>query len=244
MGAIGNGIQLNNTPFLVKLSPTLGVVTNGLQLYYDASYASSISNTSVTDLSGNNNSGSLTAASMTSSFAGGTFTFNGTNQIITTPVIPSASPSSSYTIQQAFYNTSTYDIWNRGLFTAFSNPSGLYIGTRQADTGPAGMHMYTNTNLRTAIGTSTTFALSTWYILTAVATNTSVNIYLNGSSTPLATSSTGATGNTLALTIGQSGYDTNWWGGYIANTLYYNRALSTTEITQNYNVLKGRFGLT
>jgi hypothetical protein len=31
--------------------------------------------------------------------------------------------------------------------------------------------------------------------------------------------------------------------GKIANTLLYNRSLSATEVLQNYNATKGRFGL-
>jgi len=217
-------------------------------LYYDAGKASSITGSNVYDLSNNNKNGTLTAAGMyNSSINGGVFTFNGTNQILSTPYVLTASPSSSFTIQQAFYNTSTYDIWNRGIFNAFLYPpgSGVYIGTQNINSpGQPGMHMYTGGNTLTSIGTTSTFTTNTWYILTAVATNTSVTVYLNGNTTALATSSTGASGNTLALSIGRSGYDTDYWLGYIGNTLVYNRALSTTEITQNYNALKGRFGLT
>jgi len=214
-------------------------------LYYDAGIASSITGSNVYDLSNNGKNGTLTAAGMyNSSINGGVFTFNGTNQILSTPVTPNTSIS-SYTIQMAFYNTSTYDTWNRGIFTAFSNPPGLYVGTRLIDSpGQSGMHMYTSGNIATTIGTTSTFAINTWYILTAVATSTNVKIYLNGNTTPLATSTTGADGNANTLKIGQSGYDANWWLGYIGNTLYYNIALNTTQITQNYNALKGRFGLT
>jgi hypothetical protein len=35
----------------------------------------------------------------------------------------------------------------------------------------------------------------------------------------------------------------NYFYGNIGNVSIYNRALSSTEITQNYNATKGRFGL-
>jgi hypothetical protein len=39
-------------------------------------------------------------------------------------------------------------------------------------------------------------------------------------------------------------YDTSRvFGGYIGTTQVYNRALSATEIAQNYNAQKTRFGL-
>ena len=34
-----------------------------------------------------------------------------------------------------------------------------------------------------------------------------------------------------------------YFDGRMSNTQIYNRALSTEEVTQNYNALKGRFGL-
>jgi len=36
---------------------------------------------------------------------------------------------------------------------------------------------------------------------------------------------------------------TGWTNGKIYSNMIYNRALSATEITQNYNALKGRYGL-
>lgn len=54
---------------------------------------------------------------------------------------------------------------------------------------------------------------------------------------------------TYALTIGNepnsspNGTNTYPWIGNIAIVLMYNRVLTTTELLQNYNALKGRFGL-
>ena len=60
----------------------------------------------------------------------------------------------------------------------------------------------------------------------------------------------GLTSNpTYALTIGNepnsspNGTNTYPWIGNIAIVLMYNRVLTTTELLQNYNALKGRFGL-
>ena len=223
-----------------------GIVTTNLQLYYDANGLGSISNLTVNDLSGNGRNGTLTAASMTSSFAGGTFTFNGVNQIITTPYTPSSTSTTSWSIMQAFYNTNTYDVWNRGIFSAFTNPNGLYIGTQRefAASGQPGMHMYSNNNAFTPLGTLSppTFVINTWYILTAVVTNlTNITVYLNGT-TVIGSTNNGATNSTV-LRIGQTGFNDNFWIGNIANTLVYNVALTTAQITQNYNALRGRFGL-
>jgi len=51
----------------------------------------------------------------------------------------------------------------------------------------------------------------------------------------------------ISITIGNRFYDGshgNYFDGSIGPILIYNRALSGPEVTQNYNRLKGRFGLT
>jgi len=240
------GTTAGNIP--VQTSST-SVVTSGLQLYYDASNVSSYpgSGSTVYDLSGNFRSSSLTAASMyTSSVAGGTFYFDGVNQIISSSYLP----NNICTFQMAINNTYSYlTDWNRGILSTYggldrpNQTYGIYIGTN--NNYPAytnGMHMYTDGNTQTPLGTTSTWTINTWYIVTAVSNGSNVSVYLNGNTTPIA-SVNNTTTHTRPLRIGLSGYDANYWRGYIANTLVYNRALNTTEITQNYNALKGRFGL-
>jgi hypothetical protein len=245
------GTVINNTAMTAGNVPTasaVSVVTNGLQLYYDASVASSITSTSVTDLSGNSKTGTLTAAGMYSSgINGGVFTFNGTNQILDTTY----TPSYIWSIQQAFYNTDNYLVWNRGLFSTY-NPSGpydgLYIGTGNSYIpATAGFHYYADNNTEVRLTPQSTWVINTWYIITAVSNGSNVSIYLNGNTTPI-NSYAVATSNKYNLVIGQTRFNAgaggDFWKGYIANTLVYNKALSVSEITQNYNALKGRFGLT
>ena len=47
----------------------------------------------------------------------------------------------------------------------------------------------------------------------------------------------------VELTLGTRYTDQNDYDGKIANAQIYNRALSASEVLQNYNALKGRFGL-
>jgi len=243
-----NGTAINNsktTTGNVPIPPptNTNVITSGLQLYYDASNASSYpgSGNIVYDLSGNNRTGSLQGTTGGySSTAGGTWTFNGTNQFITT----SFQPSSIFTLQMAFDNTYSYSAdWNRGIFSTFGvNTNGIYIGTQLNMGNTSGMHMWIDNNAFYSIGTSSTFNINQWYIMTVVSTGSQVKIYLNGNTTPITTVNGGTT-HSGTLAIGESKYDSNYWKGYIGNTLVYNRALSVSEITSNYDSLKGRFGL-
>jgi hypothetical protein len=228
--------NINPTP---TPTSTNVIVTSGLQLYYDASNPLSYSGagTTVTDLSGSGRTGTLqgTVGGYSSLF-GGVFTFNGTNQLISTTFTPSAVG----TFQLAFYNTVTYNIYNRGIFTTFpagGTYNGIYVGTYS---GP--MNMWTDGNSQTVITATPAFAINTWYIMTVVCTGSKILVYLNNNTTPITDVAKTAT-NYNSLRIGQTGFDANFWTGYIGNFLNYNRALSTSEITQNYNALASRFNL-
>jgi hypothetical protein len=245
---IANGTIITNTKMTAGNIPpppaTNTVITNGLQLYYDASNVSSYpgSGSRVNDISGNSRTGTLQGTTGGySTTAGGTWTFNGTNQFISTNYIP----SNTWSIQMAINNTFSYSAeWNRGIFSSYgqSNYYGIYVGTQLNEGNGNGMHMWTDGNTFYSIGTSTSFAINTWYIFTMVSNGSDVKIYLNGNTTPITTINTKTT-NAGTLSIGQSRFDFNYWKGYIANTLVYNVALTTDQITTNYNALKTRFGL-
>jgi hypothetical protein len=49
--------------------------------------------------------------------------------------------------------------------------------------------------------------------------------------------------NSTSFMIGQNGLGSSFFPGRLSNIKIYNRALSATEVAQNYNALKGRFGL-
>ena len=99
---------------------------------------------------------------------------------------------------------------------------------------------------------SNTLELSTseWrnvvYVITTSGSTQTLKAYQNGTlvSTDTNTSTTyhwvGTIGN-LALGVGHN--TSREWDGNIGNFMTYNRALSAAEVLQNYNALKGRYGL-
>ena len=176
-------------------------------------------------------------------------------------------PSNTMSFQIAFRSLEAYSQnWNRGLISTFglSNPvnpttdfMGFYIGTRPVSpTTGNNLHYYYDYNETGNIGTTnSTFNSTTqWYVLTVVsnpadnAGNGSIKFYLNGSATPLAStkSTYGAdklqvkTTHAGNIVVGRSRYDTDFWLGYIANVIVYNRVLSTQEIAANYNATIGK----
>lgn len=96
-----------------------------------------------------------------------------------------------------------------------------------------------------AIGISTgNLPLNVWYNVTFTWTSSIINGYLNGIQFGVPTSYT-ASGNTTNFAIGSymSPFGTQGFTGNIAKTLIYNRALSSSEVQQNYNTTKSKFGL-
>jgi hypothetical protein len=167
--------------------------------------------------------------------------------------------------QIAFRSLEAYSQnWNRGLITTFARSEpvnaaldfmGFYIGTRPVNgSSTNGLHYFYDKNDAGDIGTtnSTFTSTTTWYVLTVVsnpadnAGKGSIKFYLNGSATPLPSTTSSNFSTDVKTThagnivIGRTRYDTDFWLGYIANVIVYNRVLSTQEIAANYNATIGR----
>ena len=250
---VTNGTILNNIRMTAGTVPvasastgsTNNVVTSSLSLYFDASIVNSYpgSGSIVRDLSGTNiSTGQLRSGAGYNSMNGGVFTFNGTGGYLTTPIggtIP-------VTYQVAFNNIGSYSDINRGVFTTTrvgGNQAGIFVGTSNASDQNGMKFQRNNNGNNTSYTIPNSWQVNTWYILTFTSDGNTTRIYLNGNTTPILTVNI-ATVSFQSLNIGLSNNNANqWWNGYIGNFLAYNRVLTTSEITQNYNALKGRFGL-
>ena len=93
-----------------------------------------------------------------------------------------------------------------------------------------------------------TIPLNTWFHAHVNFNDTtSVQGFVNGQETVNSTSETAVTGPTTAndvlLGLLRTVSPTWYLEGNITNILLYNRILTETEVLQNYNATKGRFGL-
>jgi len=87
--------------------------------------------------------------------------------------------------------------------------------------------------------TYVTLSSNTWSQL-AITRDTSITtLYLNGSVVGT-TNRTPGTNTSYDFTYGDSIVGAS---GNVSNIQFYNRALTAAEVLQNYNALKGRFGL-
>ena len=103
---------------------------------------------------------------------------------------------------------------------------------------------------------SNTFNLDAWYLFSMVwDAGTKVEVYVDASKTAESTTdaaSVGDIGNAIPLQVGAAIYEdhvltdpleyTNPYKGLIASVQIYNTALSSANITTNYNAAKARFG--
>jgi hypothetical protein len=216
------------------------ISTDGLVLCLDAGNTKSYpgSGTTWTDLSGNGNNGTLVNGVGYSGSDGGSLSFDGSNDYIT---VSNVQPSTNdFTISvwvYKFNNTSNDYIWDFG-----SNGGTLSSGTSVSGYG----FRYYNVTLGTSSNMYTQGTIpdiNKWYNVSITRNSGTSTMYVNGS---LITSSSGDTHNISSTTLyigrygGGTGYEHH---GYISNFNIYNRALTASEIQQNFNSLRGRFGV-
>lgn len=236
----------------MSLSHSPKIVTNGLVLCFDAanikSYPGSANN--LYDLSLSANQGTI----YNSTYANNAIVLNGSNSYIGRAT--SASDSLDLT------TAGTWSIW----FNAISIVAGSvgvaanYLISKNYSTGSA------NQQYSIAISASEyntvfagvydaanypkyNFSTNTWYNMTGTYDGAFIRTYINGqknyeyaqASLVAAFRPNFSLGRRSTASDGSTG--TFFFNGSISNATVYNRALSDAEIKQNFNALRGRFGI-
>jgi len=225
------------------------IVTDGLVLYLDAANNRSYpgSGTTWTDLSRGSNNGTLTNGPTFNSANGGSIVFDGINDYVncgTTDIIPG-----SWTINVWVQQKKTT---GAAVFFGRSGTAPNYDQTAILGWIATGNKFFTQGKTVGGIYSSTTssFSPSTTVIYNVVGTfntaSTALNLYINGVlDNTKVIGSLFTTGSNLSNQVGCS--DGTIPGNFTQGNLYsvqiYNRALSSTEVLQNYNATKTRFGL-
>lgn len=210
------------------------MVTNGLVLCLDAGNIKSYpgSGTAWTDLSGNGNNGTLTNGPTFSSSNGGNIVFDGVDDYVTGS-IPSLS---TWTMSIWYYSL---EINVASAYYPFGLLSGNSIGFGGTFASIQNKWYYRMTDGSVHIGPSIT--INTWYNLVVTKTSTIYNLYTNGLIS--LSDQTGLDTTTTSYSIGRRVEGVLPAKGYVANANVYNRVLSASEISQNFNALRGRFGI-
>ena len=197
------------------------------------------------DLSGNNNSGSIINGPSLDNNSYGSFNFNEINSYISIANNPILEPPTSLTLECALRIDS---IISGRVIVAYSGDAvGSYIkyGFRIGGTNLSG---YINSNGSIAQIFGNVLTANTWVYATLTYDGTSAKIYENGlligSNSITGSMDYTAYGSPYYLNIGRKANDGSYISGSIGLVKLYNRALSATEIQQNYNQFKTRFNRT
>jgi len=230
-------------------TPAVPVTTN-LVLYYDPSNLSSYpgTGTTINDLSGNGLNGSMSGITYTSPY----FSYNGTSSQVRVADNPLLEPGSGDWTMEVWVNQSV--LGNDVVLGKFDN-GGLTVDvsysirttntTYYAQLGSgsgSGSSLFVNST--NYVGT-----IDTWYQIVYVFTNVASNTlqtFVNGVSI-------GSVGHSLAsilntanpLYIGSynGGEFPQWFDGKIGITRLYNAALTSSQVLQNFNADKSKYGL-
>ena len=216
------------------------VVTRGLIFSYDAGALDSYpqTGTSVFDLTTNNNTATLTNGPTFSSDNGGTFVLDGTNDYINAGSI---NLNRDFTLE---------------IITNMTNSNGFGLFGQGPATTNQGMHIYYDVGARGMVfafysndndyGNNYRPSTGVWYHWVFTYSNTTYDkqFYANTVLQTPAASAEAIYSGTGQFNIGAIyGAAQSPANGKIAVARAYSRILSSTEITQNFNAQRSRFGM-
>jgi hypothetical protein len=227
------------------------ILTDGLQLHLDAADENSYSGSGSTwyDLAGNSRNGIIQGATY-SSENNGSFIFNGSTSYI---------DCDNFVSTYDNFTNSTECFWFK-CSNAISGPGpllflgGLYrpLGNFSSYWSNESITIYVYNNIEAAYtGGSNFFIDNVWHYACWCFGAGFNKIYVDGIDLNL-TYRYGSSSSTVPLSmytnatkfiIGRRTNDNYAFGGNISQVSIYDRALSASEILQNYNATKGRYGL-
>jgi hypothetical protein len=204
------------------------IVTDGLVLHLDAANTKSYPGSGTTwfDKSGRGNNGTLTNGPTFSSGNGGSIVFDGTNDY------------ALFSYMQPVYDSTVSFTWNIWVYPTVNAVSQVLMGNRGGDLvftklTTSGFEYYPS-------GIGVSMPLNIWQNVCIVKNLTNFYYYRNSALISSFTSAITKVAKPFYIGGDPVGEFSN---SKIALAQIYNRALSASEILQNYNATKTRFGL-
>ena len=252
----------------MSLSHSPKIATSGLVLCLDAGNTKSYpgSGTTLADLSGVGNNGTLTNGPTFNSSGGGNISFDGTNDYCSLSG-SGINVGVNFTVQvwvriRRFGGLVGGTTWNRATIISNSYPYSSNQGFFISATSQSASFPFTATPGRetffisigndqffatASVGSLTSFVNSWVNLSVRVNGATPIKLYINGAEVSSyagqsnGPSSLSYNGGPCSLAVRNNTED--WSDTSISNFMLFNRALSDGEIAQNFNNLKGRFNL-
>lgn len=203
------------------------------------------SSTAWNDLSGNSNNGTLTNGPTYKISNGGQILFDGTDDTINCGPVPQVGSSLTGLTVSVWINTN-----NASTRLILENGNSYTTNTfylAQENANYFTFEVYGNSNFD-VIYANYVYQTNTWYNLVGTwASGALVNLYTNGILTNGTRQGAGARTNLINgntnLFVGSRAGTSFPFSGNIGDVKIYSRALSNTEIIQNFEALRGRYGI-
>lgn len=206
---------------------------------YTATNGTTITRTTTwTDLSGNARTGTLTNGPTYSSSNGGAIVFDGTDDYVSCGTFFNYT---NFTISLWVYPGST-QVQYADIFD--NNHTGTQNFVCQQNVSNTNQYSFACINATNGSGTSVfTLTANTWHYLTFTWNNSVASAYING-----VFHSSGSAANPINyvnpnLSLARWSAGGRNWNGRISNFTAHSRVLSESEIQQNFNATRGRFGI-
>ena len=217
------------------------IVRDGLVLYLDAANIKSYpgSGTTWTDISGKDYDGTLINGPTFSSDNLGCVVFDGSNDTVHGVHNSELNLRNDVTVECWFRRTGSRGDWVRvfGKGDSTNRTYGLWY------------HVNSNYFLYQRYGPSSFNVLPTipvvlnkWYHMVGTSSGSTHTLYVNGVNMGTVSNSTTFHSSSNPYIVGYGNIHSTHIGN-VSNCRIYNRGLSEAEVKQNYNALKGRFGL-
>jgi hypothetical protein len=220
------------------------IVSNGLMLHLDAAQLRSYSGSGSTwtDLTTNGNNGTLNGTTFNTS-NGGSISFNGSSDYVSFASLTNLNNPYASNEVWVYFNNPTAAVNEQPISRTNISPGTFNIIKSASFGGILACNMRDSTN--TQVTPFSSVVPSGWVHIVQTYDGNSLLLYAN---TGVAVSQTISnqtinTGGTLNINLGRNASGVAYLNGRIAIARIYDRALSSTEVSQNYNATKSRFGL-
>jgi len=227
------------------VGPRFGIVQDGLVLNLDASNTLSYPGSGTTwfDLTSNNNDGTLINGPTFDSANGGSIVFDGINDYVSFTTPPSTNSGTEKSSINVWIKTGTNVSNNQTIYSERDGNVHIFNKLR-INTNTFDYIFLTPSTTLVLSSTIGTPSINSWYNICGTKDNNDFKIYVNGVLSNSSTTSMGSfsTSGTIFSNMGKETVGL-YLSGRVASQQIYNRALSSTEVLQNYNATKSKSGL-
>jgi len=225
--------------------PRFGIVQDGLVLNLDASNTLSYPGSGTTwfDLTSNNNDGTLINGPTFDSANGGSIVFDGINDYVSFTTPPSTNSGTEKSSINIWIKTGTNVSNNQTIYSERDGNVHIFNKLR-INTNTFDYIFLTPSTILVLSSTIGTPSINSWYNICGTKDNNDFKIYVNGVLSNSSTTSMGSflTSGTIFSNMGKETVGL-YLSGRVASQQIYNRALSATEVLQNFNATRARFGV-